>query len=461
MEEEGVFISLLGKNVRGTVQCVVADNLGAHSIGGFVESFSGQYTCRFCLGQRSEFQLKEVRTGAFQSRTKEEHTVHVQKVLQDSSLVHYCGVKRQCVLTEKLNYFHVLSGYPPDLLHDLFEGIIPLEVALCLNLFIQKKYLTLPEINNSIKYFPFKWSDKTNCPKLLLPGFAKRKCIGGNAHENWALLRFLPFLIGPKIPVNEPAWLILMDLKEVVELVVSPVQTRESLCYLDTKISEHRHRFLEVFPKENLIPKHHFLEHYPHLIEAFGPLVAMWTMRFEAKHRFFKRVVQHTSSFKNILRSLAVKHQLFMAHQLNDSSCLKPAFCVCHVSEVPLDLLNTDIQKAIRNKFVNSASVQLADTAMCYGTRYTKGMILPYGSTAGLPDFVQIHQIMIVGDTVGFILKTRQAWYNEHLRSYELETTGHVLVLKQHELYDVMPLAAYTVAGKTMVTLKRAICLPL
>ena len=42
--------------------------------------------------------------------------------------MHVYGVKRQCALTAKLKYFHVLSGYPPDVLHDLFEGI-----ALCLS----------------------------------------------------------------------------------------------------------------------------------------------------------------------------------------------------------------------------------------------------------------------------------------------------------------------------------------
>ena len=43
------------------------------------------------------------------------------------------------MLTEKLTNFHVLTGYPPDILHDLFEGIVPLEIALCLKVLIEKK----------------------------------------------------------------------------------------------------------------------------------------------------------------------------------------------------------------------------------------------------------------------------------------------------------------------------------
>lgn len=165
LEREEIFISSLGKNVRSTVMCVVADNLAAHSLGGFVENFSGPYPCRFCLGQRSDFQLKEVRSGPFQRRTNEQHTLHIQTALEDTSVAHSFGVKRQCIMTDKLDYFHVLSGYSPDLLHNVFEGVVPVELGLCLDIFIKKKYLTVSEINAAIQHFPLKWTDKTNCPK--------------------------------------------------------------------------------------------------------------------------------------------------------------------------------------------------------------------------------------------------------------------------------------------------------
>lgn len=104
-------------------------------------------SCRFCLGERSQFQVSEVRTGAFYPRTIQEHREHIQTAQEDNGQSHCCGVKRQCPLTEKLKYFDVLSGYPPDLLHDLFEGIVPLELALCLNALIKEKYFTLDEFN--------------------------------------------------------------------------------------------------------------------------------------------------------------------------------------------------------------------------------------------------------------------------------------------------------------------------
>jgi len=219
-------------------------------------------------------------------RTEEIHSDHLG-IIEEQSLTNFCGVKRTCVLSETLSHFKLTAGFPPDLVHDLFEGIVPAEIALCLSVFTSKKYFTLAYLNEAIRSFPFKWTDKTNCPHPVPLTFASRKTVGGNSHENWSLLRFFPLLVGQKVPTDEPAWKILTDLKDIVDLVVSPVHTEESIAYLNFKISEHRVQLQEVFPDYRLLPKHHFLEHYPQLICQFGPLVCLWTLRFEAKHSFF------------------------------------------------------------------------------------------------------------------------------------------------------------------------------
>ncbi len=92
LEQEGVFIPSAGKSIKGTVHCVAADNLGEHLISGLVESFTGPYTCRFCLGHSSKYQTHEVRGGAFPPPTREDHSLHVQTVREDPSLTHFFGV---------------------------------------------------------------------------------------------------------------------------------------------------------------------------------------------------------------------------------------------------------------------------------------------------------------------------------------------------------------------------------
>ena len=460
LERDGLFVPGLGKVLKGTVVCVVADNLGAHSVAGFVESFSGSYACRFCLAERSEYQSREVRSLYFQQRTEEQHAVHVQTALTSLKKSPCYGVKNQCALSEKLEHFHVTSGYPPDVLHDLLEGIIPLELALSFDVLIKKKYFSLIELNDVIHQFPYKWSDKTNRPHLVPGNFSKRKSVGGNAHENWCLLRLLPLMIGLKVPEDEPAWQMLMTLKSILELVMSPSHTEESICYLDSLISEHRSRLLEAFPQQRLIPKHHFLEHYPQLIREFGPVAALWTMRFEAKHSFFKRVVRHTGCFKNILLSLANKHQLMIANHLHDSNAVKPSFLVTKTTEVSLDVLKDDIKDALKCRFPGVTRVHIANSVNCSGTTYAAGMVVCHGCTAGLPDFAEVLQIIIVNNKPGFVIRLKMAWYNEHLRSFELENTRNEKVIEQKDLPDFYPLATYTLAGRHLVTLKHHICLP-
>lgn len=457
-EDNGIFVPSLGKVVKGTVLAVVADNLGAHSIAGFVESFSASYFCRFCIGERSQIQEHEVAEGLFPLRTKSSYAMHVKAALSDPAETHHCGVKRQCPISDRLSHFHATSGYPPDALHDLLEGIVPVEIALCLDVLVRKKYISLQELNHSIRCFPYKWSDKTNCPQPIAPNFTSRKSVGGNAHENWCLLRMIPLMIGDKVPEDEPAWEVLMTLKDVVELVMAPLHTDETIGYMQSKISEHRYRYLDLFPKEKVRPKHHFLEHYPLLTTVYGPLVHFWTMRFEAKHRFFKRIVRQTGCFRNILMTMARKHQSMIAYHTHDCNDQRPALTVSQKTQVAVDVLKDSIKESFARKFPGEEFVNMTNKATILGTDYNVGMMLPFGSTGGLPDFGEIQQMIIVHETPVFVLKLLSGWYCEHLRSFKVEPTGETEILKHSELKETYPLAAYNTANGRMVSLKHFIC---
>ena len=51
-----------------------------------------------------------------------------------------------------------------------------------------------------------------------------------------------------------------------------------------------------------------------------GPLVRSWAMRFEAKHSYFKKLVDKLNNFKNIDYSLAKRHQALQAYLLQTSA---------------------------------------------------------------------------------------------------------------------------------------------
>lgn len=97
--------------MKGTVQSVIADNLGVHGLAGFIERFSGKYFCRFCVAKRLEIQALSFQIGFFALRSKGTHQTHVSSAKENSAI--FGGVKRGCVLTDIL-------PDTPDILNDLF-----------------------------------------------------------------------------------------------------------------------------------------------------------------------------------------------------------------------------------------------------------------------------------------------------------------------------------------------------
>lgn len=131
-------------------------------------------------------------------------------------------------------------------------------------------------------------------------------------------------VIGDK-PENDVTWQNVLKLKDIVEILSHGHFSEELLHYLGFLLKE-------VFPDISLLPKHHFLEHYPELMRKFGPLGDFWTVRFEAKHSCFKRVVHDVQNFKNILLTLATKHQLTLAYYLDLPSLRSSLILTLHGS---------------------------------------------------------------------------------------------------------------------------------
>lgn len=48
----------------------------------------------------------------------------------------------------------------------------------------------------------------------------------------------------------------ILDLKDIVELVVAPVHREETTAYLEARIYDHREHYLELFPHIELHPKY-------------------------------------------------------------------------------------------------------------------------------------------------------------------------------------------------------------
>lgn len=139
--------------------------------------------------------------------------------------------------------------------------------------------------------------------------------------QNFCFLRVLPVLIGDKIqnPMDNDVWQLVLQLRQIVELLCAPKITAGQVAYLKALIEEYLQCRKEIFPDMPLKLKHHYLSHYPDLTMCFGPLIRLWTLRFESKHTYFKQFARKLQNFKNLGSTLAERHQLLQAYLTADS----------------------------------------------------------------------------------------------------------------------------------------------
>jgi hypothetical protein len=307
-----------GINLGGTfgirkarVMFVLGDNLGSHMIGGFTENFSGKFFCRYCLATGDCLDSGECKPDNFEKRTSDNYQSAIEHLAHDN-VDNYEGIKANSVL-HRLPGFHVCApALPPCLGHDLFEGVVPSDLTLCFQYLIkQKKWFSVAYLNKRIDSVKLMGSEANDKPPYVNNLTLK---VSGHAVQMWTFLRFIPILIGHKIEdTTDEVWQMILLLRDVVELICAPTVTTDTIAYMKDSLEEYIERRVKLFPQTRLKPKHHFLLHYPDLTLQCGPLIRLWTLRFEGKHSYFKNCGRTAKNFINITKTQSEKHQLLQA----------------------------------------------------------------------------------------------------------------------------------------------------
>lgn len=296
--------------VRGTLTAIVADNLSSHQIGGFKMGFSkGLRKCRFCLGSAYEIQNKYY-DFQFTARTRHDHDLHCSGLAENElreTFARLYGITRKCIFNE-LQYFNVIGGLPPDIMHDLLEGVLPRVICELLIYCIRKKFVSLKEINHLILNFKYGHAELTNKPSEIELSHLKNKRLRQTAAQIWLLGNLLPLMIGVRIPKLNSRWLCFTTLLEIMKLVFLNSITNLQILQLESLVEEFLSLYKSSF-KNKITPKMHHLIHYPRMIRQMGPLTAYWCMRYEAKHKYFKQLQQNIGNFINVPFTLAIRHQ--------------------------------------------------------------------------------------------------------------------------------------------------------
>lgn len=308
MEENG-----LGNGVSVRVGAVVADNLAAHAMAGLSESFSSS-ACRFCLMSRSDMKSSTILGGNIDAA--ELYVQERNKFERNEASV----FKHLSPLTRVRSY-NVAHCHPPDISHDLFEGVGPLTISLALTVIcVQKKAVSLETINRIIKSFEYSRLDKTNKPRILSIKNS-RIVVRQSMSECWTLLRLLPLMIGHLVP-NCSEWSLLILFVRIVEVIVSPSVNEAELVLLQSHIEMFLRGVVSIFGKD-ITPKMHFMLHYADEVRKHGPLRMLWTLRFEQKHQTMKRLLESSRCRINVCASIARKHEYAMARNRSKPGYLR------------------------------------------------------------------------------------------------------------------------------------------
>lgn len=118
------------------------------------------------------------------------------------------------------------------------------------------------------------------------------------------------------MPIDNPTYKVYLQLRAIVDIILAPQVSKGSAAYLKVCIEDFHVAFKKTFPNVNIIPKMHYIIHYPSLLLSYGPLSRLSCMRFEAKHQFFKSLSRKMRNFKSISATLCRRHQMHLMYAL-------------------------------------------------------------------------------------------------------------------------------------------------
>lgn len=140
------------------------------------------------------------------------------------------------VLEEAPGY-SIINGLPHDIMHDLYEGIVPYELKLLLRHCLNSMYFTVDELNGRIERYGF----DCNEPRLLYSSAIRgsESKIRQSASQMMSPSHNLPLVIGDKIPEDDRHWVSFLLLLRICQISNSPICSPDTICYLRVLIEVH------------------------------------------------------------------------------------------------------------------------------------------------------------------------------------------------------------------------------
>ena len=423
------------KKIYFKLGLILGDNLGLHSLLGLVECFRANFCCRFCTMERSQRLLATLEDEYF-LRDKISYDKHLKQ--SDVSLT---GIKQECVF-HHLSNFHVVENMAVDIMHDFIEGVCFSDMAAMIKYYIEKGFFTLNDLNNRIKLHDFGAIDADNAPPVIGADNLRNNNIKMSASEMWTFVRHFGIIVGDLIPSDDEVWQLYLNIRQILALVTSTSIQRESSAQLKNLIKEHHWLARHLLNRTLKATDHHLL-HYPTVMNASGPLINFWSMRFEAKHQESKisAVVSHTKH--NLCKTIARRHQFKLAYMLHFNVLFSKSLTFGPSNLYRIKDLLISFDKTLTDNYYSlDTSINVHKWLNNNGIKYQPDMVLMIehddenGPQFGYLKFCCIDKTGIVF----FIYQRLISIFNYHFDAYEI--TGKFKkhrIIKHENLLDVRP----------------------
>lgn len=431
---------------------ILADNLGANDLGGFQRHFHHGYVSRFCKVTYSKLGIISD-CNECPLRTDEGYQECITN-LQNGKPGGNAGIVSECTFST-LPYLSVLTLFPADVFHDFSEGIAPVVMSVCIISLIEKKFISLDQLNKAVEKFPYKCNDARNKYRIPLTlAQLKKHAVPGTGAERLCLLKILTMIIYPMIKDqqenNPPAFELLKLCLEIKDIIMAPVIRKEWLSLLHRLIMDH-HKLIYTLDSSAISPKFHYLVHYPELCLRQGPFRHTFTMRFEAMHQWFKRMTGRCRNFINLTHTLSSRFQNLQALHISDPKFMSKDMECGDERSIRLSDVHPQFCSLVSGKVGHKVEASEYGFTCWWlvkaGVRYQRSTIAY--------DFEHDDFDIPLFMTITHIIKLREYWFlfgtelrtkgfDENFHAWRVEESGRQVILKPGEEVDNTSLPVYT-----------------